>query len=95
MPQLTGAVEQSESAKGQKKHHFQQHCVIKGTLEGWKRSRIPLSQPWLSLQLWQINSAVLIRKVEILLTYLPAEHRANCQGQLKTWPQNLLHQEIK
>lgn len=40
------------------KHQFQQCCMIKGALEGWKRSRIPLSQCWLSLQLWQINSVV-------------------------------------
>jgi len=31
----------------------------------------------------------------ILLTYLTAVHRANCQGQLETWPQNLLHPEIR
>lgn len=77
------------------KHQFQQCCMIKGALEGWKRSRIPLSQCWLSLQLWQINSAVLICNMEILLTYCTGEHRANYQGQPKTRPQKLLHQEIK
>lgn len=77
------------------KHQFQQSCMIKGALEGWKRSRIPLSQRWLSLQLWQISSAVLICNAEILLTYHTGEHRTNYQRQPKTQPQKLLHQEIK
>lgn len=87
MPQLTGAVERSESAKGQKNITFSNAAWSRGPLRGGKGQEFPYPNPGFSLQLWQINSSVLICKEEILPTYLlTGGHRANCQGQLRLCP---------